>query len=299
MYIRPHVQIKVNHYCPTDNFVWKDVFATNLMGARVGASILPDTDGDGLSDQFEQNPANIAKYGINVNLKYSLQALQQNQYYSDLVLVTMGLDAKARMNLRDCATISTSSVSPGTDSDNDGLTDCEELLLGTDPYNADTDGDGIPDGLEVRMGLNPLDGTDGNLDPDQDGISSYNEIKQNLPWNISNTEFISPQAYRYTTNSYLDSNSALCHDFLIQNVPVMETASGNEVVVYVTEKGPNPTNPTGGEITRLKVFNFWFASSVLDNVILSVTSSNINKNSASLVQTNCYADTGVQITCPP
>lgn len=43
------------------------------------------------------------------------------------------------------------------DSDGDGLTDEEEMQLGTDPHNPDTDGDGFPDGLEVALGSNPLD----------------------------------------------------------------------------------------------------------------------------------------------
>ena len=43
------------------------------------------------------------------------------------------------------------------DSDGDGLTDEEEMRLGTDPLNPDTDGDGFPDGLEVALGSNPLD----------------------------------------------------------------------------------------------------------------------------------------------
>jgi YD repeat-containing protein len=43
------------------------------------------------------------------------------------------------------------------DSDGDGLTDEEEMRLGTDPFNADTDGDGFPDGLEIALGSNPLD----------------------------------------------------------------------------------------------------------------------------------------------
>ena len=43
-----------------------------------------------------------------------------------------------------------------TDSDQDGLSDAQEILLGTDPFNADTDGDGWPDGLEVALGSSPL-----------------------------------------------------------------------------------------------------------------------------------------------
>ncbi len=42
------------------------------------------------------------------------------------------------------------------DSDNDGLKDWEEILLGTDPHKADTDGDGTSDGEEARAGRNPL-----------------------------------------------------------------------------------------------------------------------------------------------
>ncbi len=42
------------------------------------------------------------------------------------------------------------------DSDNDGLTDDEERIYGTDINNPDTDGDGYLDGQEVKNGYNPL-----------------------------------------------------------------------------------------------------------------------------------------------
>ncbi len=42
------------------------------------------------------------------------------------------------------------------DKDGDGLTDQEELAIGTDPQNVDTDGDGYIDGVEVKSGYNPL-----------------------------------------------------------------------------------------------------------------------------------------------
>ncbi|MFO1429668.1 MAG: PKD domain-containing protein [Candidatus Competibacteraceae bacterium] len=54
-------------------------------------------------------------------------------------------------------------ASTPVDSDNDGLTDEEELALGTDPHNPDTDGDGLKDGEEVHIyHTNPLN-------PDSDG----------------------------------------------------------------------------------------------------------------------------------
>lgn len=52
---------------------------------------------------------------------------------------------------------STSSSGGETDSDGDGLTDEEELLIGTDPFNPDHDNDGVTDGQEVLDSSNPLD----------------------------------------------------------------------------------------------------------------------------------------------
>ena len=44
------------------------------------------------------------------------------------------------------------------DSDNDGLCDDCEIVIGTNPFNPDTDGDGQSDGDEAFGGTNPLDG---------------------------------------------------------------------------------------------------------------------------------------------
>ncbi|MCF2143158.1 MAG: S8 family serine peptidase [Candidatus Heimdallarchaeota archaeon] len=62
------------------------------------------------------------------------------------------------------------------DSDNDGLTDKEEVLLGqdgfqTDPNNPDSDSDGLLDGEEFSYGCNPL-----ITDTDGDGLTDYYEI---------------------------------------------------------------------------------------------------------------------------
>lgn len=53
-------------------------------------------------------------------------------------------------------------ASPGgaslADTDNDGLPDVVEVVVGTHGRNPDTDGDGVLDADEVRLGLDPLDG---------------------------------------------------------------------------------------------------------------------------------------------
>jgi hypothetical protein len=44
-----------------------------------------------------------------------------------------------------------------SDKDEDGITECDELELGTDPNNADTDGDGFADAEEVLCVSDPND----------------------------------------------------------------------------------------------------------------------------------------------
>ena len=64
------------------------------------------------------------------------------------------------------------AISPPVDSDRDGLTDEEELALGTSPRSADTDADGLSDRDEVEQwGTNPL-----NPDTDGDGFLDGGEV---------------------------------------------------------------------------------------------------------------------------
>jgi len=49
-------------------------------------------------------------------------------------------------------------VDTAPDSDNDGLSDLAEFIVGTDPLNPDSNSDGIKDGPELQQGLDPLGG---------------------------------------------------------------------------------------------------------------------------------------------
>ena len=69
---------------------------------------------------------------------------------------------KAEPIYKDALSVSSGSENPDTisaqnkDTDNDGLKDWEEVLLGTDIRNGDTDSDGTADGKEVADKRNPL-----------------------------------------------------------------------------------------------------------------------------------------------
>lgn len=49
------------------------------------------------------------------------------------------------------------------DSDGDGLTDDEEMALGTNPYSPDSDGDGISDSIEKASGTDPTNASDNDM----------------------------------------------------------------------------------------------------------------------------------------
>ncbi|NER17328.1 gliding motility-associated C-terminal domain-containing protein [Spongiivirga citrea] len=88
-----------------------------------------------------------------------------NSYESAVAVVTLTVD----------------NTENSYDQDNDGLTNAEEAIVGTDPLRADSDGDGIYDGDEIINGTNPTDS-----DSDADGLD--NEEEQILGTDLNNND---------------------------------------------------------------------------------------------------------------
>jgi hypothetical protein len=69
------------------------------------------------------------------------------------------------------------SLPDKADTDEDGLSDFEEVSqYGSDPLKSDTDGDALRDGDELSRGLNPLTG-----DTDNDGVPDNSDSAPNIP----------------------------------------------------------------------------------------------------------------------
>jgi len=130
-----------------------------------------DTDFDGMWDGWEW------RYGLN-----PLNALDA-QADSDQDGVTNNIEYNNTLagSYIEVDNI-TSTLPRDNDTDDDGLSDGEELFnYLTDPTCNDTDGDGMPDGWETSYGLDPLDPSDAFQDLDNDGFDS--------DWNNNITEF--------------------------------------------------------------------------------------------------------------
>ncbi len=130
----------------------------NEVNVHTTNPLLTDTDGDGLTDGNE----------VNVHTTNPLLADTDGDGMDDGFEINFGLDPLSNDALLDL--------------DNDGLTNLQEFLLGTEPNNVDTDNDRLFDGFEVSNGLDPLDPSDVATlsDSDNDGIPDLVEIDLGL-----------------------------------------------------------------------------------------------------------------------
>ena len=85
------------------------------------------------------------------------------------------LDGEGTINGADLSILLGNWGACGPDCDGDGITDADEITVGTDPLSDDTDSDGVGDGDELTAGTDPLDDdSDDDDDPDEDSDDNDN-----------------------------------------------------------------------------------------------------------------------------
>lgn len=222
----------------------------------------PDSDRDGLSDALE------LELGHERN-----NADSDGDRYSDLfehVFEREGFDVqdKGRPAI---------TCGDGRDGDGDGLNDCEEDFLGTDPNQPDTDGDGILDRTEIERGLNPLE-DDGLDDLDFDGVLNAEEVRSNTDplrpdderWRaervVYDIEELGLQEIEREDNGRLEERA--CYDFTIERVqlvatPLVRDRGLNRVLVKTSER-PAKVSGVSGEV-RVACFEAFYNGETIKN----------------------------------
>jgi hypothetical protein len=196
-----------------------DFFAVNLAYELKQGMLLIDSDFDGLPDTVDNNPT----FGITPT-----SADSTGLGFGDLYLYLFQVNLAEQPSLPAC-------LDKGQDTDGDGISDCTERLLHTDPSNFDTDGDGIPDGLEFRFGLNPLDPTDALLDLDGDGWTDIRRIHAGLPIGETINQAYAGMALQYQQST--DSQTAAgCLNYTVSQIPIAQTTTGNPIDLYFIEE---------------------------------------------------------------
>ena len=237
--------------------VVRSFFADNPSARPVTAGLASDTDRDGLSDLLEFEIGSQARNadtdgdGYSDALEWRLRGIG---FHFDNPCLPAVVDMEIDLNGDGIPDTTCDPTFPNNcdrnaqgfrDFDRDGLHDCEERRLGTDPRNPDSDADGIPDQLDFALGLDPLR-WDADGDADLDGLTNLVELQWHLDPLATQTDSRVRDRYRYDrdlTGYTVDGRA--CFDFAVRNMhlaPVGEPADFagrgvgfNRLMLYVGE----------------------------------------------------------------
>ena len=137
-----------------------------------------DTDGDGFPDGYEYFYWYSAAVG-SVNADGKWERLEGSRFSLKDIATGERLtpeDIEKAFN----PTVASADAFATRDTDNDGLTDLEELAMGTNPINWDTDGDGLSDYWEIMNGMHPISaaqGENGGMNKDGDFMARWDSEK--------------------------------------------------------------------------------------------------------------------------
>ncbi len=186
VFSRKNINLPVNYL--------KGTLISNINDHNTGKDI--DIDGDKITYSIINNPQGL--FVINpVSGELKLQKHVANTSFKKGDVFNLEVQGSSTGDKKTFNTkvvysvIFTPSINPNDDNDNDGLTNQQEISIGTNPNNPDTDGDGIGDKTEV-VDINHPRNSDGkgeidakDLDDDGDGILTKIELADAKNANLS------------------------------------------------------------------------------------------------------------------
>jgi hypothetical protein len=228
---------------------------TNLLVSNTNTVPTPtgpmcDSDGDGMPDALEDAAGLCASAGGTGCAGVSDPTDSDGDGYTDAFedrLRSSGFDP-----LDPTKPAAPCPASMRGDTDGDGLRDCEEAILGTNPRLFDTDGDRFPDGIEFFAGTDPLR-ADMTEDADADGLRNGDEILYHWTPVGQEPPRDQPVRYWYQVQSLGETaDGRTCYDYDVRDVQltttrgVSEAARGaNRIDLFFVEGPPDDPRDYG------------------------------------------------------
>jgi hypothetical protein len=147
------------------------------------------------------------------------------------------------------------------DDDGDGLRNCEERYLGTNPRLYDSDADGFPDNVEMALRSSAVE-DDTSTDGDRDGALSGFEVRDHTDPLRDDSDDAGKIRYRYDLVRTGVVDSRVCYTFTVDNVLLEPTlgssvsAAGQNDVYLVFGQTPADTPDDFGEFRLACVRGF-------------------------------------------
>ncbi|MCP4199792.1 MAG: VWA domain-containing protein [Proteobacteria bacterium] len=216
-----------------------EFFAVNANAVPSETGVAVDSDRDGIDDasEFDQDLERLSKdsdgdsFGDLFELTHSSRGFDP----VDPEMPAIGCD-------------------DNEDRDGDGLKNCEEEFLGTDPLLPDSDGDRIPDGLELHLGMDPAV-HDTLLDHDFDGRLSGAEVRTGTSPVLVNEEDSFLREMRYSVEPGRIVNEEIhCYDFSVEGITLVPTLAVpnedldngmNRILIFTEEEPANMAGSRG------------------------------------------------------
>ena len=143
---------RIESVTPLQGLAGTSISTFVVNGINLGNSSFTFEPAYTLLSSVKMESADISPSGNSAQLSLTIGSLANGPF----TLIATNLAGHSETKPSKSNTLVVLNLNPNDDTDGDGLTNAEEVALGTDPYNMDTDGDGYPDGLEVVLGSDPL-----------------------------------------------------------------------------------------------------------------------------------------------
>ncbi|MDC2888616.1 Ig-like domain-containing protein [Psychrosphaera algicola] len=264
----------------------------NQSEAGYTATILADPEGNAVQWTISEDELQIFTIdnatGVLFVENNTALDFETTEMYDIVIRATETNGSPTNLSTNLTVTVNILDVVDDLDTDEDGLTDDQEAILGTDINNPDSDDDGLIDGLEVEMGTDPLD-----EDSDDDLILDGDEVAADTdPLNSDTTRPIVINVTPTDLQTNVCTNQGITIRF---NEPIRASSVNDSSLSLLQENVGAITGTVTAVLNSAEVF-FRATDSLATDSNFTITISGV-KDSAGNTMSGSFSSTFSTGTC--